>query len=235
MAEELVLPEVVVFEQLASTMDVGHTLAANGAAAGTLVLADAQSAGRGRQGKSWSSEPGAGIWLTLIERPRDSAALDVLSIRVGLAIAPALDAFARAPVRLKWPNDLYAEGRKLSGILIEARWRGERPDWVAIGIGINSRVPEHESHATALRPGVSRLDVLRAIVPRVRAAAASVGSLTPEERLAFSTRDLAAGRACVEPVAGRVTGIDGRGALLVETAFGVVEARTGSLVLQEER
>ena len=229
------MPSVVVLERVASTMDVGHGLAAKGAPAGTLVLADAQSAGRGRQGRAWSSEPGAGIWLTLVERPNDAAALDVLSIRAGLSLAPALDAFAPAPVRLKWPNDLYSGGRKLGGILIEARWRGERVDWVAIGAGINLRVPLNESRATALRSGVSRLDVLGAMLPPLRAAAARTGSLALDERAAFAARDLAAGRRCVEPVAGRVMGIDERGALLVETATGVVAARVGSLVFQEER
>lgn len=216
-------------------MDMAHALGAQGAPAGTLVVADAQLAGRGRQGKSWTSEPGAGIWLTLLERPADASSLDVLSLRAGLAIAPVLEPFAPAPLRLKWPNDLCADGRKLGGILIEARWRGERLDWVAIGVGINTRAPADEPRATALRPGTSRLDVLRAIVPRLRAAAASTGGLTPDERAAFAARDLAAGRMCVEPVPGRVVGIDGRGALLVESAGGVIEARAGSLVFQEER
>ena len=62
----------------------------------------------------------------MIERPRDAAALDVLSLRVGLALAPALDAFAGSAVRLKWPNDLYVGARKLGGILVEARWRDSR-------------------------------------------------------------------------------------------------------------
>jgi len=235
LAGRFALPKVVLLDRVSSTMDAGHALGAQGAAAGTLVLADAQTAGRGRQGRTWSSEPGAGIWLTLIERPTDAGVLEVLSIRAGISIAPALEPFAAAPVRLKWPNDLYSGNAKLGGILIEARWRGERLDWVAIGVGINLRVPSSESRATALRPGTSRLDVLSAILPRLRAAAASTGRLTPDERAAFAARDLAVGRPCVEPAVGRVRGIDECGALLVETASGVVTARAGSLVFQEER
>jgi BirA family biotin operon repressor/biotin-[acetyl-CoA-carboxylase] ligase len=235
LADRLGLPTVAPFDAVSSTMDIAHDLAARGAASGTLVLADAQIAGRGRQGRTWRSAPGAGIWLTLVERPKDAAALDVLSVRVGLSLAPALEALADAPVRLKWPNDLYAGARKLGGILIEARWRGERLDWAAIGVGINVRPPADEPGASALRPGVSRLDVLCAIVPRLRAAAASRGGLTPGERQAFEARDLAIGRRCVEPVPGRVAGIDERGALLVETTAGLVHARAGSLVFQEER
>ena len=84
LARELGLPAVEIFETVGSTLDVAHERAAAGAAAGTLILAEEQTAGRGRQGRSWTSEPGAGIWLTLIERPKDRASLDVLSLRVGL-------------------------------------------------------------------------------------------------------------------------------------------------------
>src|SRR5688500_1156570 len=101
-------------------MDVAHRLAGEGSPSGTVVLADQQTAGRGRAGKSWASAPGAGIWLTLVERPGDTSGIEVLSIRVGLRIAEALDRFAAEPIRLKWPNDLYAESGKLGGILVEA-------------------------------------------------------------------------------------------------------------------
>jgi BirA family biotin operon repressor/biotin-[acetyl-CoA-carboxylase] ligase len=82
-------------------MDVAHRLAASGAPAGTLVIANEQTAGRGRGGKSWQSSPETGLWLTLIERPADTSGLDVLSIRVGLAAAESLDRFAPEPIRLK--------------------------------------------------------------------------------------------------------------------------------------
>src|SRR3954469_14645283 len=89
--EMLDLPAVELFDVIGSTLDVAHERAASGAAAGTLILADAQTAGRGRQGRSWTSEPGAGIWLTLIERPLDRSSLDVLSLRVGIGIAESLE------------------------------------------------------------------------------------------------------------------------------------------------
>lgn len=233
------LPKVVVFDRVSSTLDVAHELAAAGAPAGTLVLADAQSTGRGRQGRSWRSEPGAGIWLTTIERPVDARALDVLSLRVGLALAPALDAFADERVRLKWPNDLYTKGHKLGGILIEARWRDGVPEWIAIGVGINVRAPLGEARAIGMRAGVSRLDVLDAILPPLRAAADAAGPLTGDELAAFAARDVAAGRECTQPVEGRVRGIDASGQLLVDVASGdagagTVAVRAGSLVFQGE-
>ena len=233
LAKRLALPSVVTFESVGSTLDEAHVLAARGAPAGTLVVADAQTAGRGRQGRVWRSEPGAGLWLTLIERPTDAAALDVLSLRVGLSLAPALDAFAETPVSLKWPNDLYVGSRKLAGILVEARWRDSRPEWVAIGVGVNVRTPAGEPNATGLRDSTSRLDVLDAIIPAIRRAATRVGPLTDDERNAFSARDLAAGRRCTDPLPGIVSGIDASGALLVRSTEGVVAVRAGSLVLTE--
>lgn len=217
---------------------MAHELAAGGAEAGTVVVADAQTAGRGRMGRTWRSEPGAGVWLTLVERPRDASALDVLSLRVGLALAPALDPFAESRIRLKWPNDLYVGGRKLAGILIEARWREGEPEWVAIGVGINLRPPASEERATGLVSGVTRDQVLDAIVPGLRAAAALRGPLTEAERRAFAGRDLAAGQRCREPAVGVARGIDASGALLVDVGSAeqpaLVAIRAGSLVLEAE-
>ena len=79
LAARLGVPGVAMFDDVGSTLDVAHALAADGAPAGTVVLADAQSAGRGRHGRRWRSERGAGIWLTILERPSESKALEVLS------------------------------------------------------------------------------------------------------------------------------------------------------------
>ena len=235
LARRLDLPRVVVYDEIGSTLDVAHEMAAGGAPAGTLILADAQSAGRGRLGRTWTSEPGAGIWLTLVERPRDVDALDVLSLRVGLDLAAALESVCDERIRLKWPNDLYVADRKLGGILVEARWRNEMPDWVAIGVGVNVRAPQGEDRATGLRSDAARLTVLAAMVPAIRAAAARRGVLDESELRAFAARDVASGRACSEPIGGVVRGIDSRGSLLVDVGSDTVAVRTGSLVLTEAR
>src|SRR6185503_1344566 len=229
------VPRVRLFDLVGSTLDIAHELAADGAPAGTVILADAQYAGRGRMGRSWRSEPGAGIWLTIVERPADAAASDVLSLRVGLAAARALDALAGATVGLKWPNDLYLAGRKLAGVLIEARWREGVPEWIAIGVGINVRPPRTEPNATGLPQGVGRLAALDALVPAIRAAARKSGWLTPMELAEFETRDVARGRRCASPAVGVVAGLDETGALLVDTDGPPAERvalRAGSLVLE---
>ena len=234
LALSLGLPRVVAFAEVGSTLDVAHAVAADGAPAGTLVIADAQTSGRGRMGRTWRSEAGAGVWMTLIERPRDIAALDVLSLRIGLALAPVLDAFAGATVQLKWPNDLYVGARKLGGILVEARWRDSAPEWVAIGVGVNVRAPQSESRAIGLDAHVSRIELLSRMLPPMRAAAAINGPLSRSELDAFALRDAVVGRRCREPVAGVVRGLDPSGALLVDVGSEITVVRAGSLVMEEE-
>ena len=229
LARRLDVPRVVVFDSTASTMDDSHGLAAVGAAAGTVVITDRQTSGRGRNGRHWASDAGQGIWMTVIERPNDASALDVLSIRLGLRAARALDRYAASPVRLKWPNDLFVADGKLAGILVEARWRANRIDWVAIGVGVNVRAPRAVASAAGLVASAARLEVLGELVPAIRAAAAARGALTPSEVDEFATRDMAFGRACIDPVPGEVRGITASGELLVRTASGLRTFRDGSL------
>lgn len=226
----LCLPRVVLFDEVGSTLDVAHELGDQGTAAGTLVLADAQSAGRGRMGRSWRSEPGSGIWLTLVERPATDDALGVLALRLALALAPALDGFSSECVQLKWPNDVFVGDRKLAGILVEARWRGARLDWVAIGVGINVHPPA-ELDVGGLLSGTDRLTVLRSVVPALRSALTTTGRLTDDELRRFRDRDLALGKRCTAPIEGEVAGVRSDGALLVAGPNGVEAVHAGSLVL----
>ena len=235
LAAELAVPRLALLQTTPSTMDVAHDLAAAGAPAGTLVLADCQSAGRGRAGKGWTSRPGAGIWATLVERPRDPSALDVLSLRLGLRAAPVLERWAADPVRLKWPNDLYVGTGKVAGVLVEARWRDGRVEWVAIGVGINVVAPREYPNAAGLEPGTGRVELLTELVPALRAAAFATGPLREAELAAFTARDMARGRRCSSPARGVVRGIDAQGSLLVEGDDGAVAAaRGGSLLFEEE-
>lgn len=228
------VPRALLFEEVSSTMDVAHVAAGKGAPAGTLVLAERQLSGRGRAGKEWVS-PRSGIWLTLIERPWEGVPVELMSIRAGLALAPVLDRFARAPVTLKWPNDLFVQGRKLGGILLEARWRDARPEWVALGVGINLAPPADVDSAAGLREGVTAPEVLAAIVPAIQRAATRRGPLSAVELEAFAQRDFAAGKKCSQPAAGIVRGINAQGELLVESGEGVAAHRSGSLILETGR
>jgi BirA family transcriptional regulator, biotin operon repressor / biotin---[acetyl-CoA-carboxylase] ligase len=231
LAALLDLPDVSLFAETTSTLDVAHSIAAKGCPAGTLVIADQQTAGRGRTGSKWMSPGSSGIWLALIERPVNTSGLDVLSLRIGLRAARALDRFAAEPVRLKWPNDLFVEGRKLGGVLIEARWRESRLDWVAIGVGVNVSPPADFPLAGSLDDGTRRIEVLTELVPALRLAAAALGALSAIELAEWNARDLARGRHCREPARGVVEGITAEGELLVALADSVARFRTGSLIL----
>lgn len=233
LAARLGVPAVLLFDQVGSTLDVAHRIAPD-AASGTLVLADEQTAGRGRHGRRWTSAPGSGIWLTLIERPTDVRALDVLSLRCGLYAAEALDAMAGSRVGVKWPNDLYVGERKLAGILIETRWRGTAPDWVAIGFGINVVAPDVPT-GIGLRPGVSRVEVLDVLVPALRRAAGASRHFGDDELARWNARDIAAGRPLLSPAEGRASGISREGELLVADAAGsLTRHRSGSLTFAEQ-
>lgn len=230
-AVDLHVHELVHLSSVTSTMDEAHARATHGAPAGTFVVADHQTAGRGRGGNVWESEAGQGVWCTLIERPTDTAAVDVLSIRLGLAIAKAIEPFAEGSISLKWPNDLYVGASKLAGILVEARWREGALDWVAIGIGINLSVPQHNSGAAALKAGTTRNQVLLEMIPAVRAVAQYHGILSHHEQDEWTSRDLSVNRAVTAPIVGIVRGLERNGALRVEDQAGVVhELRAGSLV-----
>lgn len=234
LAARLRLPAVELRARVASTMDVAHDLAAAGSAAGTIVLAQTQDGGRGRAGKRWTS-PSGGLWFTLIERPRTTRGLEVLSLRVGLALATALDALAGERVGLKWPNDLHLRAGKLAGILVEARWRDLNVEWVAIGVGLNIVAPSGVYRAAGLRAGATRLSALEAIIPVLRAATACEGPLAGDELARFEGRDVARGRRVIEPLAGVVLGVRADGELMIETATGPMACRAGSMVFAEER
>ena len=231
LADALDVPRVELLESTTSTLDVAHVVAAAGCPDGTVVLADHQSAGRGRSGAKWTSTAAHGIWLTMIERPVDTTGLEVLALRVGLRSARSLDRFAEEPVRVKWPNDLYVGRKKLAGILIEARWRESRLEWVAIGIGVNVTAPDDIPLAAALDDGTSRVEVLTDLVPSLRSAAALSGDLTPIELIEWNARDMARGRKCSAPAHGTVEGVSPAGELLVALADSVARFRSGSLIL----
>ncbi len=213
-------PAVALYARCASSLDAAHALAAAGTGAGSVVLAEEQTAGRGRDGRVWHS-PAGGIWLAMVLRPV-RAELAAVSIRAGLIVADVVDELAGAPVaRLKWPNDVLCDDRKLAGVLCEGRWQGDMLQWLAVGVGINVTnvtPPAMGTRAIALRellPDVRRLDVLDRLVPALSRLAAGGPRLTDAERGAFAARDWLHGRALRSPVPGCGAGLAADGALLV--------------------
>jgi len=113
---------IVRFSVVESTQTTAFELAAGSAADRTVVVADHQSAGRGRRGRTWADAPGTSLLVSILVRPRVAPVLlATFSIATGVAVAEALDRATGIEARLKWPNDVRVRGRKLAGILVESR------------------------------------------------------------------------------------------------------------------
>jgi len=221
----------------ASTQELAHLLAETGVDHGVAIAAREQAAGRGTRGRTWHS-PLGGLWMSLVCRPHEAASVECLSLRVGLAVAEALEAALPGlpPLAIKWPNDIQLAGRKLGGILCEARWQGGDLAWVVAGIGVNVRnplPPEVAGTAIALAQVIPQADpealadpVAGMVAQRTREG----GPLRPEEVAALNRRDSLRDCRVAAPVAGVARGIDPAGALRVETPSGVIRAVIGGTV-----
>lgn len=221
----------------ASTNDEAARLARAGAAHGTVVIATTQTAGRGREGRSWAS-PAGGLYLSAVMRPPlPLADVPPMTLAIGVAICDAVRAVG-APAVIKWPNDLLVDGRKLAGVLVEAHSQGGKLDAVVVGIGMNlERTPEAvattaislaEAVEVGGRVGAGEGDretFVTSLLARVeswvdRYVAVGLPAIIPawRERMApgFAARATINGLA----LTGEVCGLDDDGALVLRDAGG---------------
>jgi BirA family biotin operon repressor/biotin-[acetyl-CoA-carboxylase] ligase len=125
-----------------STNRIAKELALSGEPEGTLIIAETQTGGRGRKGRTWFSPPGGGIYLSLILRPSiHPAEATKMSLLTGVALADALVSVVPAGVSIKWPNDILARGKKIAGILVEVSTEIDAIDYMVIGVGLNVNIP----------------------------------------------------------------------------------------------
>jgi BirA family biotin operon repressor/biotin-[acetyl-CoA-carboxylase] ligase len=154
------------YPEVTSTNDVALSLAESGASEGIVVVADGQTTGRGRHGRSWISPPGVGIYATVILRPPADVA-PLITIAAGVAIAEGIETATGLPVALKWPNDVIIArrggtppDRKLAGILAEAGASPDGASWIVLGFGINvlpgAYPPDIAARATSVEAEVGR-------------------------------------------------------------------------------
>ena len=231
------------YHEITSTNDVAASLADGGAEEGTIVAADAQTAGRGRHGRVWISPPGAGLYVSIVLRPAREVT-PLLTLAAGVAMSEGIQAATGLATQLKWPNDVYVGERKLAGILAEAGASGAGLQHVVLGCGINvlpaSFPPEIAQRATSIeselgRP-IDRGPVLAGCLAalavryddlRARRLPAIVAAWRQRAALTF-------GRAVEWDVNGAARrgvaeNIDDAGALLVRTDAGVTRVLAGEV------
>jgi BirA family transcriptional regulator, biotin operon repressor / biotin---[acetyl-CoA-carboxylase] ligase len=216
------------FRVVDSTNRVARELAAAGVPHGTLVTATQQSAGRGRQGRSWSTSPGSSLLMSLVVRDPSPILSLVAGVAVAETVAAELPGKATGAVQIKWPNDVLVNGRKLAGILVEGR-PAER--WAVLGIGLNVAVrpdefpPElHDRAGTmALAPGDVETVLQRLLSALERNIAASEQQILE----ALGARDYLRGKRITwetadGTLAGIAAGIDAAGGLRAEMPDGSI-------------
>lgn len=226
--------EVHSLAEVTSTNDEAKRLAGHGAPEGTVVVADRQTAGRGRLGRAWWSEPGTTLTASLVVRPATRAEeWPLITLAAGVAVAEAVRDQSGVRAELKWPNDVLARGKKLGGILSEVC---SGAAVIGIGLNVSCRVPEEltETATTlALESGGhgSRADLLASIVSRFSVLFGEPSSILPRYRALCSTLGR---RVVVETAAGRTVrgvarDVDDRGALVVASQTGVVAVVAGDV------
>jgi BirA family transcriptional regulator, biotin operon repressor / biotin---[acetyl-CoA-carboxylase] ligase len=216
---------LAIVSETASTNDDARAAAAAGAAHGATFVADCQTRGRGRGGHVWHSPPGENLYLSVVARTRvDAAHVSQMSLVVGLAVARAVERLAGVASRIKWPNDVEVNEKKIAGVLVEAQIRGGAVDALVIGIGLNVRgraFPEHlaaRATSLAIEGGeVARAPALAVVLAELGAALADFEANGLAGALGeIRARDALRGaRLRAGDTEARGAGIDERGRLLV--------------------
>jgi len=159
------------YKNTGSTMDRARELALRGAADGTVITAEKQSAGRGRSGRTWISRQG-GLFFTILERPRLAIAdYTLLSLIIQISVVRIVSSICGKKAYLRWPNDVYISGRKIAGVTTEISGEGDLITWLSCGIGVNVNNPVPSAKAAScseiIRHDLSRREVLEKILTEI--------------------------------------------------------------------
>lgn len=247
---EISVPAVRFFLSTGSTNDEAQTWAKEGAAEYSLVFAEEQSSGRGRSNRRWITAPGAGLACSIIIYPTktESASLALFSPLAALAISQVLsETYGLKDVKIKWPNDVLVQRKKISGILVESNWIGSQAQVVVIGFGLNvtaASIPPADQllfPATCLEnetgQPVERELLLQQIISKLMAWRPRLLSPefveTWESSLAFKDELVNIEQPGHWVLTGQVAGIDVHGNLRLRTSIGTeISIASGDLHLR---
>jgi len=167
---------LVLLDECTSTNDVAARIAEEGAPHGAVVIAETQLAGRGRHGRSWYSSRG-GVWMSVLLKPEGRVfPIDSFPIIAAVAIAKTMVLSWRIKARVRWPNDVVIDGRKVAGILVESKSKGNELTYAIIGVGINANVDT--SPVESIRGSSTSLNsILNAPIDRVQLIVAVLSNL----------------------------------------------------------
>jgi BirA family biotin operon repressor/biotin-[acetyl-CoA-carboxylase] ligase len=233
------------FPEIGSTMDAARELAKKGAGEGTIVIAEAQTRGRGRLSREWRS-PKGGIYFTFVLRPRISPAYAPrINLMASVAVAATIRKLLGLKAELKWPNDVLIEGRKVCGILAEMDAEMDVVNFVNVGIGINANtsIPQFEKTVTSLKDALGReisrkefLNVLLMEIERQQPLLMKTDLLEEWKKLSVTLNKDVRIVAPGEVIVGRAIDIDTTGALIIKERNGSVKkAMAGDCIhLREE-
>ncbi|MBK5233502.1 MAG: biotin--[acetyl-CoA-carboxylase] ligase [Thermoleophilia bacterium] len=211
------------FRSIGSTNTEARRLAEAGAGSGALVTSEGQTGGRGRQGRPWLSPAGALAYSVVLRRSVEVPS--TLPLQVGVTVCEAIESLGVERAQIKWPNDVWIEGRKVAGILVEA---SPQDGWAVIGIGLNVAVPQEE-FPDDVRERAASVDHGATIPAAIIALNESLGrrldSPVSETLKEFSARDALLGRRVSwQDGNGTAAGIDREGNLLVESPVGCLSS-----------
>ncbi len=239
------------YEEVGSTSDRAKELAEEGAGHGEVVIAEAQTAGRGRRGRTWVSPPRRNLYFSVVLRPElPPGRAPELTLVASVALCDALRQ-AGVEAGIKWPNDLLASGKKIAGVLTELAAEPDRVHWVVVGVGVNVNA-RPEDFPDELRGEATSVLIERGQpAPRALFAAACFTALEtwidrhaeegfPPIRDAWRERSVTLGREVIvkadgREIAGTAEDIDHAGALLVRTRTGVERILAGDVKLLRPR
>jgi BirA family biotin operon repressor/biotin-[acetyl-CoA-carboxylase] ligase len=234
---QIIGKRIHLFDALDSTNSEAYRMALRGGEEGEVVVADRQLRGKGRVGRSWLSPPGVNLYVSIILRPPIAARnAPLITPMAAVATAKATKGISRLQPRIKWPNDLLINEKKVAGLLNEMRCKGDTVDFVVLGIGINvnmilATVPKGlRSIATSLREelgyDISRVVLLKALLREVegeyRTLLAGNGEdiLRQWEEFSQMVGKVVELSSFDEVIRGRVKGIDSDGSLLLSAPDG---------------